>query len=139
MQQIKFFAKGVWVDKHLAQWITIIMIMIHIGLGTAIITGGIERFSPPSYNPLVDYTFGHVWLWGIWIIAAAMLMSAPFRRVNIIGLWVAMAWHFVWMSAFTIAALHYSTAAVTPIPIYGGMAMFCTALLTARVIDKSED
>jgi hypothetical protein len=136
---LKFYAKGLWVDKHLGAWITVIMIMVHIGLGTAIITGGVERFSPPSYNPLVDFTFGNVWLWGVWIIFSAMLMSAPFRYLNILGLWLGVAWHMVWMSAFTIAALNYETAAATPIPAYGGFAMICTALLTARVIDKSEE
>lgn len=139
VQSIKFFAKGVWVDKHLGQWITIIMIMVHIGLGTAVLAGGIVRFSIPSYNPLIDFCFGHVWIWGVVIIFSAMLMSAPFRWPNILGLWLGMMWHWIWMAAFTIAALNYETAAATPVPVYGGLAMICTALLTARVIDKTKE
>lgn len=137
VKRVKFFAKGVWVDKHLGQWITMIMIMIHIGLGTAIIAGGRIRFSAPSYNVLVDYTCGYTWLWGIVICCSAFMMAAPFRLLNILGLWLGMTWHIVWMAAFMIASLRYETAAATPIPVYGGLAMICAALLTARVIDKS--
>ena len=134
----RFFAHGEWVDKHLAQWITSIMIMIHIGLGLAILSGGEIRFSIPSYNPLVDYVNGQVWIWGVWICASALLMATPFRWLNILGLWVGMCWHIVWMAAFTIATVRYETAAATPIPVYGGLAVICAALLTARVIDKTE-
>lgn len=138
VQAIKYFATGVWVDKHLGQWITTIMIMGHVGLATAVFTGGLARFSIPSYNPLVDFTFGHVWIWGLWIFASGLLMSTPFRWGNILGLWLGMMWHWVWMASFIIAAIHYENAAATPIPAYAVLAMICTALLTARVIDKSE-
>ena len=137
MYKIKYFASGRWVDDHLSQWVTMIVIMIHFGLAVAIFIGGVDRFSFPSYDPLIYYTNGQVWIWGIWIGISAMLMSTPFRRLNIIGLWIGMFWHMVWMACFVIAATHYETAAATPIPIYGGMAMLCAALLTARVIDKT--
>lgn len=139
MKRTKFFARGVWVDKHLPQWITMIIIMIHFGLAVAVLTGGVQRFSVPSYNPLIYYSGGHTWLWGLWIGISAVLISTPFRWPNIIGLWLGMFWHMVWMTCFSIATLRYETAAATPIPIYGGMAMLCAALLTARVIDKSEE
>lgn len=137
--RLKFLAHGFWSDRHVIPWVTVIMIMIHVGLGTTIISGGIERFSIPSYNPLIAYTYGHVWLWGVWIMTSAFLMATPFRRINILGLWIGMVFHMVWMVAFTVAALNYPNAALTPIPAYGGFAMICTALLTGRVIDKSED
>lgn len=136
---MKYFAKGLWVDRYLSQWITTIMIMVHIGLGIAVIAGGTIRFSAPSYNPLIDYTNGQTWIWGIWICVSAVLMTAPFRWPNILGLWLGMCWHIVWMAAFTIATLRYATAAATPIPVYGGLAMICAALLTARVIDKTKE
>lgn len=135
----RFFASGVWAEAHLAQWITSIVIMVHIGLGTAIFAGGLVRFSIPSYNPLIDYTHGHIFIWGVWISISAVLMGAPFRKLNILGLWLGMAWHSVWMACFIIAAANYSTAAATPIPVYGGLALICAALLTARVIDRTEE
>lgn len=137
MEKLKYYAKGFWVDKHLAQWFTTIMIMVNIGLGTAILAGGRERFSLPTYQPLIDYVQGNIWVWGVWIVFAALLMSVPFRWPNIIGLWLSMFWHLIWMGCFAIAVINFSDAAATPIPVYGGFAMMSAALLTARVIDKS--
>ena len=139
MQKVKYFAKGLWVDKHFAQWITTIVIMINVGLGSVILVGGIDRFAVPSYNPLIDFSFGYTWIWGIWIIVAGMLISSPFKWPNIFGLWLSMCWHLIWMACFTIAMLNFDTAATTPIPMYGGMALICTALLTARVIENTEE
>jgi len=138
MQRVRYFAQGLWVDRHFAQWITSIVIMIQVGLAAVILVGGVDRFSVPSYNPLVDYMNGHTWLWGVWIGLSAVLISTPFKWPNIIGLWLGMVWHLIWMAAFTIAMLNYPNAATTPIPMYGGMALICTALLTARVIEKPE-
>ena len=55
MEKLKYFAKGFWVEKHLAQWFTTIMIMVNVGLGVAVLAGGKERFTIPSYQPLIDY------------------------------------------------------------------------------------
>lgn len=137
METLKYYAKGLWVDRHLAQWVTTIMMMINMGLAMAIIAGGLPRFSLPSYGPLINYTNNHVWIWGLWVLTAAILMGVPFRWLNIIGLWVGMFWHIIWMACFTIATIHFETAAATPIPVYGGLAMLHAALLTARVIDKT--
>ena len=136
---MKYFATGLWVDKHLAQWITSIVIMVHVGLAVAIVSGGVQRFSRPSYSPLIDYVDGQVWVWGFLLAISAILMATPFRWFNIIGLWIGMVWHMCWMFCFAIAALRFETAAATPIPVYGGLAMFCAALLTARVIDKNKE
>lgn len=134
---MRYFAKGLWVDKHLAQWITTIVIMVNMGISLAIVVGGSMRFSIPSYSPLIDYVDGHTWVWGLAIAFSGMLMSVPFRWPNIVGLWISMFWHIIWMTCFTIAVVHYETAAATPIPVYGGLAMISAALLTARVIDKT--
>lgn len=139
MKRVKYFATGLWVDQHFAQWLTTIVIMIQIGLAMLVVVGGVERFSVPSYNPLIAYSGGHTWIWGLWIGLSAVLMSTPFKWPNILGLWLGMFWHVIWMTCFTIAAINYSVAATTPIPMYGGMAMICTALLTARVIEKLEE
>lgn len=138
MRRVRYFATGLWVDKHFSQWLTTIVIMIHIGLGMVVLVGGVERFSIPSYNPLIDYSMGNTWIWGLWIAASGVLMTFPFRWPSIIGLWIGMVWHVIWMACFTIAALNYSVAATTPIPMYGGLALICTALLTARVIENNE-
>lgn len=137
MEILKYYAKGFWVDKHLAQWLTTIVIMVNIGLGIAVLAGGKERFTVPSYQPLIDYTHGATWIWGVWICISAFLMSVPFRWPNIIGLWLSVCWHIIWMAAFSTAVIRYADAAATPIPAYAGLAMVSAALLTARVIDKT--
>lgn len=134
----RFYARGIWVDAHLDPWITTIVIMIHFGLAVAILVGGIERFSLPSYGPLIEYTGGQVWIWGVWIMSSALFMGMPFRWMNIIGLWLGMAWNIIWMACFAVAVLESPTSAGTPIPVYGGLAMICAALLTARIIDTSK-
>jgi hypothetical protein len=139
LTRLKFYAKGFWVDQNLAQWLTVIMIMVHIGLSMAIVASDQGRFSSPSYEPIYHYVGGHIWVWGFIIFVSAVLMSVPFRWPNIIGLWVGMTWHTIWMSCFTIALIRYDTAVATATPAYGGFAMICTALLTARVIDKSKE
>ena len=137
MKGKRFYARGFWVEKNLDSWITTIMIIVHIGLGTSIIVGGTERFSRPSYTPLLTFTHGQIWIWGLWILISAMLMGIPFRWINIIGLWLGMVWHIVWMAAFLLALIQYDTAVSTAAPVYGGLAMICAALLTARIIDTS--
>ena len=136
---IKNYATGLWVDRHLAQWVTVIMIVGNASFAGAIIFGGPIRFTPPSYEPLLDYVNGKTWIWGVWIGAAAALMSVPFRRANIIGLWLSMVWHIIWMTSFMIAINRFENAAATPVPAYAVLAMISTALLTARVIENPRE
>jgi hypothetical protein len=135
MTKLRYFARGLWVDRHLSQWVTTIMIMINAGLGFVILSGGVERFAPPSYNPLVDFTHGRTWIWGLWILISGMLIATPFRWPSIAGLWLGLVWHVIWMSCFIVAVINFPGAASTPIPVYGGLALLSTALLTARVIE----
>ena len=132
---MSYFAKGVWVQKNFSQWITTIMILVNGGLAMAIIYGGPESFMPPSYEPLVDYTCGNTWIWGVAIGTAAALMCAPKKSLNVVGLWLSMVWHIVWMAAFLMAMINFEPTAITPIPAYAGFALVSATLLTARVIE----
>ena len=139
LQRQKFFARGAWIEEHFVQWITVIMVIINVGLGTAIIAGGSSRFVIPSYSPLIDLVNGHTWIWGVWIMISAILMTFPFRLVNILGLWLGVFWHFMWLSCFTFAVIQYDNAASTPVPTYGGFALIMTALMTAKVLDTTQE
>jgi hypothetical protein len=138
MKKLAYFAKGLWADRHLSQWITTIMIMAHVGLGSIILATGVIRFTSPTYDPLVNFTQGNVWVWGVWITLSGILMSVPFRWPNMAGLWLGMFWHIIWMWCFTIAVVESPKAAATPIPMYGAAALICIALLTARIIERNE-
>lgn len=135
VQRVKYFARGLWVDRHLSQWVTTILIVVNVGLGSVILAGGVDRFAPPSYNPLVDFTHGNTWVWGVWILFSGMLMTTPFRWPNIIGLWLSLFWHVTWMACFVVAVINFPGAASTPIPMYAGTALLSAALLTARAIE----
>lgn len=139
MKKVRNFANSLWAEEHLLKWLTNAMIAVNVGLAMAVIAGGPQRFSLPSYQPLIDYSYGHTWVWGIWIGVSGSLMHTSFKWMNIVGIWLSMFWHIIWMSCFTIAAINYSTAAATPIPMYALGASVSAALLTARVVKQKEE
>ena len=139
MDKIKYFVTSAWAERLLAQWITTTMIAVHVGLGVVIVVGGSERFAPPSYQPLIDFTGDRVWIWGVIILLSAALMSTPFRWPNIIGLWIGMSWMILWMTLFAVATVNYPDAVSTAMVAYGGFAMINASLLTARVMDKCDE
>lgn len=132
----RYFVTGVREEHLLSQWLMSIMIVIHWGLGIAILVGGPQRFSVPTYQPLIDLAGGQTWIWGVHISISGILMMVPFRWPNIIGLWLGMVWMIMWTVLFSVSITQYPTAAATPAVAYAGFAMINAALLTARVIEK---
>lgn len=137
MQRVKYYVTERWAEHLLSQWVTTIMMMVHTGLGLAIILGGPHRFVKPTYEPLIVFVGGETWVWGAVIIASAVLMGVPFRWPIITGLWLGMCWMSLWMALFAVSAVNYENAAATPMVAYGGFALINAALLTARVLDKT--
>lgn len=133
------FVLNAWTSEHALRWIWNIMTLVHAGLGVAVLAGGPERFSFPTYQPLVDMTNGETWIWGAWVLAAAGLMTVPARWPQIVGLWLGMAWSIMWCALFAIAVVTYPTAGATACIAYGGFAMIDAALLTARIIDRETE
>lgn len=131
-----YFVTGHHEGHLLSQWVTSVMILVHWGLGIAILAGGEQRFSLPTYQPLIDLAFGQTWLWGVHTCLAALLMMIPFRWPNIVGLWLGMLWMIVWTALFGMSVVQYPTSAATPAVAYAGFAMIDAALLTVRVIEK---
>lgn len=132
----RYFTVGKRAEHLISQWVTSVMIVVHWGLGLAIIIGGKQRFSVPSYQPLINLSGGHVWLWGVQIIASAVLMMVPLKWPSIIGLWIGMSWMIVWCGLFFVSVIEYPTSTATAAVAYAGFAMINAALLTARVIEK---
>jgi hypothetical protein len=81
---------------------------------------------------------GQVWIWGVWSLLASLLMSMPFRRVNILGLWLGMAWLMMWTALFLLAVITYADAVATAMVAYGSLALVNGALLLARVLDHPD-
>lgn len=136
VERVRYYVTNRWVEHLLSQWITSIMMVVHVCLGLAIILGGPQRFVKPTYQPLIDMVHGNTWIWGAAIITSACLMTVPFRWPIIIGLWLGMSWMAMWMGLFAVSAVSYEEAAATPMVAYGGFALINASLLTARVLDK---
>lgn len=136
MQRVVKFVMSNWGNAMAVRWITNIMVAVHIALGTAIIAGGVDRFPFPTYQPLIDMVGGEIWVWGVWVLAAAFLMMVPTRWPQIVGLWLGMAWHIMWCVAFAIAVIVYPAAGATAAVAYGGFALIDAALLTARIVER---
>lgn len=132
----RYFVTGDREEHMLSQWVCSIMIVLHWGLGIAILVGGPARFSIPTYQPLVDLTNGHTWMWALQIITSGALMMVPFKWPNIVGLWLGMVWMIIWTGLFSVSVMNSPTAAATPAVAYAAFAMINAALLTARVIEK---
>lgn len=118
----------------LLQWFMTIMVMLDIGLGTAILTSGPERFQTPAFKPLVDMVNGQTWFWGFSIFAAGALMAWPNWVPQVLGLWVGMCWHIAWTACFIVAVASFGNAATTGIPAYGSFTLIHVLLLTIKVL-----
>jgi hypothetical protein len=129
---------GAWEERLLVQWVTSIMIAVHWGLGLSVLVGGQARFTIPTYQPLIDLTNGHVWIWGVAIMLSAFLMTMPWKVPTVVGTWLGMVWMIMWASLFSVSLLQYPQAAATPVVAYAGFAMINAALLTARLLERPE-
>lgn len=136
MQRVMKFVMSNWGNEMAVNWITNIMFAVHIGLGTAVIVGGADRFPFPTYQPLIDMVNGEVWIWGLWILLASGLMIIPTRWPQVVGLWMGMVWHIMWCVAFSMAVVEYPNAGATAAVAYGGFALLDAALLTARIVER---
>lgn len=139
MRRVRYFVEGHWEERLLVQWLTSIMIAVHVGFGFAVLIGGAERFSLPTYKPLLDLVDGQIWVWGVWSLLAGSLAAAPFKWISVAGLWLGMAWMVMWFSLFTVSVMTYPTAAATPVVAYAGFAMIDTALMTARAMERPRE
>jgi hypothetical protein len=137
-RRLKFFVDGAWEERLLVQWVTSIMIAVHWGLGLSVLVGGQARFTIPTYQPLIDLTNGHVWIWGVAIMLSAFLMTMPWKVPTVVGTWLGMVWMIMWASLFSVSLLQYPQAAATPVVAYAGFAMINAALLTARLLERPE-
>lgn len=132
----RYFVTSLREERMLTQWVTSIMIAVHWGLGLSVIIGGQARFTIPTYQPIIDLTNGHVWIWGLAIMAAAGLMMTPYKWPNVTGLWLGMVWMIMWSTLFGVALANYDEAAATPLVAYAGFALINAALLTIRVLEN---
>lgn len=110
------------------------LIVTHVGLGVAILAGGVDRFPFPTYKPLLELTNGSVLPWGLWILASGVLMASHGWWANITGLGAGLLWMNLFSAMFFSAYEDPHSSSTAPIP-YMGLAMITVALMTYKIIE----
>lgn len=108
--------------------------IVHGGLAVAILVGGIARFPPPTYTPLLELTDGRVWPLGCGFALAAILMATQRLYADIVGMLIGIAMMSLMAILFAIALVEPGSAA-TAFVAYGGYVIINTLLLCCRAID----
>lgn len=134
---LKSWLDHTWGNHLLDQWINTVMIMVHFGFGLVLLFSHPLTFGSKTYEPIVTLSQGHLWLWGVVIIFSGYLMAMPYKWLNVVGLWIGMAWMATWTSLFIWAVLSYPEASPLLVIACGGFAMINASLLTARVINTA--
>ena len=132
----KAWLQSTWGDHILDRWINSAMVLVHLGFGLVLVYDDPLSFSADTYDPLRTISQGNFWLWGVVILFSGLLMATPYKWVNVVGLWIGMAWMVVWTALFLLALFHSQEASAIPAVACGGFALINTALLTSRVINS---
>lgn len=136
---MKHFLTSVWGERTITQWVANVLLFAHSGLGIAVLIGGIDRLTPPSYDPLINLVHGEIWIWGLWSLVAGVLLVVPLRWPNIIGLTLGMFWMYTWCGMFVVAVTQFPTASATAMIAYASLGLMDLGLLVVRVIDRGEE
>lgn len=112
---------------------------VHTSLGMAILIGGVERFPPPSYEPLLLFSNERSWPYGVFWLAGGLLMFLPPLNLRLLGTALSFLVSCLWMGLFLTATIWYTTAALTPVAAYGGFALFNAVLFALMWIHRGRE
>lgn len=98
---------------------------LNVALGASLLVGGPDRTSSDSFDTILDLVNNRVWLWGLIFIGIGVIcLVAPFVRWGAFIVGVAAGVHTSWCFSFIIAAKNSPRASLTPIAVYGWVAIF---------------
>lgn len=123
--------------NQLSRGVCAVLGVVHVSLGLSVLLGGVPRFPPPSYSPLLELFNGSIWPYGTWWLVGGLLMFFPRRVIRMLGTVMSTLVSCVWMGLFFVAAITYDNAAFTPVAAYGGYALF-NAILSALMWSHRE-
>ena len=111
------------------------LMVTNVGLGVAILAGGVERFPYPTYRPLLELTGGSVMPWGVSILVAGLMMALNGWWTNMAGLGLSLLWMDLFSVMFFAAYNDPNSGSTAPIP-YLGLAMIIVAMMTYKVVER---
>lgn len=109
--------------------------MVHVGFGVSILAGGAMRFPPPTYDPLLRFTDGQVWPYGLLFFVAGILMFFPGWRTRFAGLAAGVVACDTFAALFLVAVVKFPDAGGTAWWAYfcfGSQASILAALVWAH-------
>lgn len=85
-----------------------------LGFAAVIFLGGVTRFPPPTYQPLLDATDGYVWPYACaFLVAGSMLVGATTPAWKIAGYAVGVLAYSMFAGLFLVAVIKYPNAGST--------------------------
>jgi hypothetical protein len=119
---------AVWLEVD--RVLSIVLGVIHLGLGLAVLLGGPERFPSPNYDILLKVTEDRVWPYGVvWIIGGLLMVIPCHTYCRMVGMCIIIFIANVWAAFFGVAAYEDPTASFTPTVAYEGYAVMNATLL----------
>lgn len=127
-------------DERAAQWavrgILFVMALLAIGLGIAILLGGISRFSGISYSVALSLPGAPAsWGWTILVAGLVVITGIVVGRPLITGAGMALGafWCFLFAGAFAVAAVRYANANLTAMQAYTAAGLVCAIISGAHI------
>lgn len=87
--------------------------LVNLGFAAAVLVGGVIRFPPPTYAPLLGLTGGRVWPYGVLFAISAAGLLAPWYWPRMIGVAAGIVVHSTFSALFLAAILIYPNAGAT--------------------------
>lgn len=92
---------------------TLYLGVINAGFALCVFVGGAIRFPPPTYQPLLGATDGHVWPYGVLFAVSAVGLLSRKTWARMVGCVFGVIAHSTFAGLFLVAVLSFPDAAAT--------------------------
>lgn len=104
--------------------------ILHAGFATVILWGGVVRFPPPTYAPLLSATNGQVWPYALLFgLSAACLLLGRGWKARAVGALLGVLANSTFSALFLVAVFMFSDAAATAWWAYFSLASLSGCLM----------
>lgn len=91
------------------------MSVVNMGFAVSILVGGVIRFPPPTYEPLLQATGGHVWPYGLLYLVSGLLLAPVVSSFwfRLLGAALGVVANSAFTALFLVAVLKFPDAGAT--------------------------